>query len=95
MKRSWKALKPGDRVRLLHVPAADVEQRERELQGDVELPGWTADTIERILGADPVVTIDRIDEFGAPWFEYKLVGADNDTEHHSLSITDDESWEYE
>jgi hypothetical protein len=58
------------------------------------MAGWTADTLERISATDPVVTIDRVDEYGAPWFEYELTGADGEPEYHSLTITDDESWEW-
>ncbi len=56
------------------------------------MAGWTADTIERIIATDPVVTIHRIDEYGAPWLEVELRGGDG-TEHHSLMILDDDSWE--
>lgn len=93
MKNDWKLLRAGDKVRLLSVPQADLEQREQELQSGAEMAGWTADTLERILGIDPVVTIDRVDEYGAPWFRYELVAADGTIEYHSLTITDNESWE--
>jgi hypothetical protein len=57
------------------------------------MAGWTADTIERILALDPVVVIDHVDEYGAPWFNYELVGPDGRPEHHSLTICENESWE--
>jgi hypothetical protein len=85
-------LKIGDRIRLLRVPAGDLEQRERELREGVEDAGWTADTIERILGQDPVVSISSIDEYGLPWFEYELKTADGKIEAHSIAIMEDESW---
>jgi len=73
------------------VPEADLRQRERELQiPEFEDPGWTADTIERILRTDPVVQIDRIDEFAMPWFNYVFPGG----EWHTLAIMDDVSWDY-
>ena len=56
------------------------------------MAGWTADTIERIIATRAVVTIDRIDEYGAPWFEVELSGGGG-IEHHSLMILDDDSWE--
>jgi hypothetical protein len=84
-------LKIGDRIRLLRVPAGDLEQRERELREGGELAGWTADTIERILAQDPVVTISSVDEF-APWFEYQLKAANGEVEEHSIAIMEDESW---
>ncbi|MBA4105314.1 MAG: hypothetical protein C0485_06115 [Pirellula sp.] len=70
-----------------------MRQRERELQDGAEMAGWTADTLERILSIDPVVTIDHVDEYGMPWFRYELIGAEGVVEHHSLAIYDDESWE--
>ena len=85
-------LKIGDRIRLLRVPAGDLEQRERELREGVGDAGWTADTIERILAQDPVVSISSIDEYGLPWFEYELKGVDGKIEYHSLAIMEDESW---
>jgi hypothetical protein len=85
-------LKIGDRIRLLRVPQSDLEQRERELREGAEDAGWTADTIERIIAQDPVVTISSIDKYGLPWFEYKLKSATGEIDHHSLAIVDDESW---
>ena len=87
-----KKLKIGDKIRLLTVPKGDLEQRKREIESDVENPGWTANTIEKIITQDPVVKIDDIDEFGSPWFTYHLV-VDGETEIHSIAITEDESWE--
>jgi hypothetical protein len=84
-------LKIGDRIRLLRVPAGDLEQREREVRDGAELAGWTADTIERILAHDPVVTISIIDEHG-PWFEYDLPDPDGHTAHHSIMIMENDSW---
>jgi hypothetical protein len=43
------ALKVGDRIRLVTVPEADLQQRERELREGAQDAGWTADTIERII----------------------------------------------
>jgi hypothetical protein len=92
MPERWRQLRVGDRVRLLRVPESDLRQRERELRDGVEMPGWTADTLERILATDPVVTIFEIAEYGAPWFEYELAAADGSIEYHSLAITEDDSW---
>lgn len=54
--------------------------------------GWTADTIERIIAQDPVVTISSIDEYGLPWFDYELKSSSGEIDHHSLAIMEDESW---
>ena len=88
-----KALRPGDKVRLLRVRDSALRTRDWELHRGVEEPGWTADTIERILRHDPAVVIDRIDEYGQPWFNYDLPGEDGRIEQHTLAITDRESWE--
>ncbi len=93
MKDRFRTLQVGDRVRLLCVPEADLQQREREIREGGELPGWTADTLERILKLDPIVTIDRMDEYGYPWFDYEFVGPDGETEEHSIAIMEDDSWE--
>lgn len=90
----WKSLKAGDRIRLLRVPGADARQREQELRNGAQLAGWTADTIERIIASNPIVIIDRVDEFGAPWFERELPASDSEIEYHSLTITVDDSWEF-
>jgi hypothetical protein len=89
----WRSLKVGDRVRLLRVPAPDLEQRSSELFSNAEMAGWTADTIEKIISLDPIVTIDRVDDFGAPWYSKVLIGDDGNEYHHSLTITDGDSWE--
>ena len=85
-------LKIGDRIRLLRVPQGDIEQRERERREGADHAGWTADTIERIIAQDPVVTISSIDERGLPWFDYELTSRGGEIEHHSLAIMEDESW---
>lgn len=85
-------LKIGDGIRLLRVPQLDLEQRERELREGIEDAGWTANTIERIIAQDPIVTISSIDKYGRPWFEYDLKSASGETEYHSLAVLDDDSW---
>jgi hypothetical protein len=86
-------LRVGDRIRLLAVPAADLAQRERERRDALADAGWTADTIERMLRQNPVVTVSFIDEYGHPWFEVELTGDNGDVEQHGIAIMDDESWE--
>jgi hypothetical protein len=90
----WKSLKVGDRIRLLCVPKADLEQRAEEFRRSAQMAGWTADTIERIIESDPVVIIDHIDEYGCPYHERQLPSANGEIEHHTLSITDEQSWEF-
>ena len=66
--------------------------REHEIREGVEDAGYTADAIERILQQDPVVTIDRIDEYGQPWFNYNLIGPSGAIEEHTLTFTEEGTW---
>ena len=92
MSENWRTLKPGERIRLLCVPESDLQQRDRELRVGVEEAGLTANTLERIMSLDPVVTIDRV-EYDMPKFDYEFVGEDGFNEYGTIGICDDESWE--
>ncbi|MCV6636477.1 hypothetical protein [Candidatus Albibeggiatoa sp. nov. NOAA] len=86
-------LQVGDSIRILKVPKADLDQREREkktLQADDMLP--TATVLETIIQQCPVVIIDHIDEYNKPWFWVRLE-VDNEFQQHSLAVMDDDSWE--
>lgn len=88
-----KTLKIGDRIRILSVPQNDLQQRERELAENTEMPGWTADSIERIIEQSPVVSISRIDEYGCVWYDVAIIGPDGQEEEHSLIVYEDGTWE--
>ena len=87
-------LKIGDRIRILSVPEADLRQREREIEEGTEMAGWTADTIERIIESQPVVTISRVDEYGSVWYDVELTMDDGETHEHSLAVYTDDTWEH-
>jgi len=89
-----RKLRIGDRIRILRVPDCDRIQREREMRDQVDDAGWTANTIERIIAFAPVQMISAIDEYGHPWFECRIPGPTDALEEHSLTILDDDSWEY-
>ncbi len=72
-------LKIGDRIRLLRVPAGESSR-------------WTKVTIGAIIRQDPVVTIDRIDEYGQPWFNYNLARPNGRVAEHTLAVMEDDSW---
>jgi hypothetical protein len=72
-------LKPGDQIRLLRVPNGQISR-------------WTKVTIEAILRQGPVVTIDRIDEYGKPWFDYNLARSNGRVAEHTIAVFDDDSW---
>jgi hypothetical protein len=86
-------LRIGDRIRILHVPIQDLQQREREHAEGTEMPGWTADSIERIIEQSPIVSISRVDEYGCVWYDTSIVGPDGTNEEHSLIVYDDDTWE--
>jgi len=65
-------LRVGDRIRLLTVPECDLAQREREIAASNLDLDSTANVIEKIIATNPVVTIERIDDFGAPWFDVEI-----------------------
>lgn len=89
-----KNLKPGDRIRILRVPEADLRQREREVASNAEMAGWTADTIGRVIDSTPIVQIERVDDDGCVWYEAELIRPDGETEYHSLIIYNDDTWEH-
>ena len=88
-----KMLTIGDRIRILRVPDWDLQQREVEVATGVESPGWTADSIERIIAQTPVVRVSRVDEYGSVWYEAKIIGPDGTEEYHELNIYSDDTWE--
>ena len=87
-------LKPGDRIRIVRVPEADLRQREREIATKAELAGWTADAIERIIEQTPVVQVERVDDDGCVWYEAEIVDPRGETQYHSLILHNDETWEH-
>ncbi len=89
-----KLLKVGDRVRIIRVPYTDLQQRDREIAERLEMAGWTADSIERIIEQSPIVRISRIDQTGCVWYEASIVSCQGTEEIHSLILYDDDSWEY-
>jgi hypothetical protein len=75
------------------VPEGDLRQREREISAGTEEAGFTADTIERIIARNAIVTITEIHR-DLPWFNRRLKRPDGTFEYHSIAIMDDDSWEY-
>ena len=88
-----KSLAVGDRIRILRVPDSDLQQRASEMAAGEEMPGLTADSIERIIAQTPVVFISRVDGDGCVWYETTVIGAAGNEEYHTLIVYDDDSWE--
>lgn len=82
----WRRLRVGDRVRIVAIPVAD-EKQLRETGN-----AFTVRVLRRLIRTRSVRTITKIDEWGSPWFEYRMRGRGGRTEYHSLIISDDESW---
>lgn len=94
----YKDLKLGDRIRLIRIPALDMEQHKRECRsGDRTAPGFsTMRVLQYLIDRKKICIIDEIDEFGHPWFSCSLrneVGH-GAIEWHFLNIVDDISWEF-
>ena len=87
-----KTLQIGDRIRILRVPQSDLQLRGTEIATSIEMPGWTADSIQRIIKQTPVVRISLIED-GCVWYETTILGPDGTEEIHSLIIYDDDTWE--
>ena len=88
-----KQLRPGDKIRFIKVSDSDLATREREIKAGLPDAGWTADTLERIVGQKLILIIDHIDEYGIPWVHCRLMGVTK-PELHSIAIMDDDTWEY-
>jgi hypothetical protein len=86
-------LQIGDHIRILGVPEADLRQRKNEIASNAEMPGWTADSIERIIAQSPVVQVSRIDDDGCVWYDTSILGPDGTEEEHTLLIYHDDTWE--
>lgn len=86
-------LRVGDRIRILAVPECDLLQRQREIAAGNVDPDSTATVIERIIATNSCVIIERVDEYGAAWFEVEFEESDG-IHYHSLTILDDNSWEH-
>ena len=78
---------------LLGVREADLRQRKNEIASNAEMPGWTADSIERIIAQSPVVQVSRIDDDGCVWYDASILGPDGTEEEHTLLIYHDDTWE--
>jgi hypothetical protein len=93
MRKNYKDLKVGDKIKLVKVPKLDIEQRKRECH-QRQKGEWTADTLEKIIASNPIVTISKIDESGKPWFDCNLKDKNGVVESHSIMIFDNDSWDY-
>ena len=91
-------LKVGDKIRILSVPQADLDQRVEERKYGLEDAGWTADTIERIIAECLVVEIEEvelIDDTRLAWFSVEfLTDSENSPDIHWIAVMEDDSCEH-
>ena len=88
-----QTLRVGDQIRILRVPDNDLGQRENEIASGVEMAGWTANSIERVISQSSIVRICQIDEYGCVWYEASIIGPDGTEKEHTLIVYDDDTWE--
>ena len=85
--RDWKNLKIGDAIRVVAVPEGD------QWHYDTSGSTFTIRVLWRLIKKKSVVRISHIDkETGYPWFAYRFRNGRGKMEHHTLTITENESW---
>ncbi len=82
----WKKLRVGDRIRIIAVPAGDQAQYKETKRT------FTVRVLWRLIAKRTIVTINRIDEYAHPWFDYTFKNHRGRLEYHSLTVCDDDSW---
>lgn len=81
-----KALKAGDQVRVVAVPASDLRE--------YELHGFNPDTVAVLKWmVGRTFEVVSVDEFH-PWVGFEMPGADGKSEYHMMALMDTESWEH-
>ena len=86
-------LKPGDRIRILAIPAADSAQAAAAMRRGDPLAQWTMRILQHLADRRDIVRIDEIDEYGAPWFSYQFRNKRGAWEYHTVAVMDSDSWE--
>jgi hypothetical protein len=84
MEEAWRALRIGDRIRIVRMPSG------------VDAPGYTfhPDTrrlYKRLIARRRSLRICRIDAWELPWIHCRFKRKDGRWEYHSLAVNDD-SW---
>ena len=91
-----RALKPGDRIRIIAIPEQDLEQRRRQQRAGrrIDKDMDTIRILQKLRDKRRVCVIREIDEWGYPWIDYVFKNKQGRWEDHSLAIMDDASWAY-
>lgn len=77
----WKALKVGDRARMVEIPTPSGSFR--------DWPALHADTrrvYRYLLRRRSPLVVWEIDEYGYPWVQFRFRGKNGKMEHHSMSL---------
>jgi hypothetical protein len=78
----WRALKPGDRVHIVHYPC--------EFSGhEYTLHEETHAAYRHLIETRKVLVVNRIDEDGYPWVEFEVSDVNGGIEYHSLMLNHD------
>ena len=88
-----RALKLGDRIRIIAIPTGDAAQAADAMRRGDPLFQWTMRILQRLADRKDIVRIDAIDEYGQPWFSYQFRNKRGAWEHHTLVVMDADSWE--
>jgi len=83
---NWKALRIGDKIRIVQVPSLFSDPHYHNGDWDDTFALYL-----KLISSNEVLTISKIDELGRPWIEYETQGADGGTTSSSLAV-DDDSW---
>ncbi|MFO0914793.1 MAG: hypothetical protein U0795_17675 [Pirellulales bacterium] len=84
MDELWRALRLGDRVRMVHMPN-DFSVK----TGGYLLHPETEEFYRHLIDESAVLTISKIDAWGVPWIDYTWVRIDGTEELHSLALNHD------
>jgi len=84
----WKALKLGDRIRIVQIPSPFSEPHYQHGEWDETIALY-----RKLISSNEVLTVFQIDESGRPWVECESLDEDGTTISNSLAM-DDDSWVY-
>lgn len=82
----WKALKLGDRIRIVRIPSLFSEPHYHNGEWDE-----TFALYRESISSKVVLTISEFDESGRPWVECESQDTNGNTISNSLAM-DDDSW---
>jgi hypothetical protein len=76
-------LKIGDRIRVIAVPGVGIPNHTIQRE--------TVRVYKKIIARKRAVIINKIDEFGSPWYTFKFKATNGTWHWHSLIVDDDDN----